>query len=475
MKPVSLALFVIPALVHACSPAGKHPESAGDLPKQHVAKAPAPVEMDASIKAKKQSDPLNLRILNLTWYQQAEILCDRTTFTEAFKEMGYEPPAGSYLLAARIVDGGDQPAFQYYSLGDTAFQHSDGRYWPASTVKLMAAVGALHTLAKHGLTGETVLEFTDALKRYKGTAATLYQGAITRSNNLAYDRLVIVAGFDELNSVFFSPENGFPFMKLQCPYYPGGEQLTLRSSPVIRYTQGDLEGEIPARSSEQVFDECPADANCITLFELLDGLRRVMLHRELPKRDRFNLHKRDVKRLQEYLHQSRNKLEPAASKALGHPVRIYNKAGRVPGADQNEHALVIDEVTGERYLVAVSVPDTLRSDEATEEQVRTLAARALKVLSKQPTNIVSLRRGGGVSIDVQTSIPHGDSVYTITVKGDGAERLRLWRNRELIAESGSAHLETQLELPPKSQSHLLVALLEQKGKITDYQIVAISR
>ncbi|MCP4676790.1 MAG: serine hydrolase [Deltaproteobacteria bacterium] len=456
----------------SCSPA--HTPSAemvdgvSELPVEND-EAPSP-----TVGKKRPAEP-ELRAVDLTWYEQAEILCDRATLAESFTKMGYKPMAGSYLVAARVLEGGDQPAFEYYSLGDTAFAHSDGRFWPASTIKLMAAVGALSTLSKYGLNGDAYIDLTDARSRYRGSVAGLYQNAIIHSNNLAYDRLVMIAGFDELNDSLLTPENGFPTMTLQCPYYPGVEEPSLRTSPSIIYKQRKLEGEIPARHSNREHNECPGDANCTTLFELLDGLRRVMLHDELPIKDRFPLHKKDVKRLHAHLLEAKNKLEPGVSKALGHPVRVYNKAGRVPGADQNDHALVVDEVTGARYLVALSVPDTLRSDEKTQEKVMELASNALKVLAGQAGTGVLLRRDGGLPIKLEIAPSSSEKgTYSITALLDGeVDKLILWRNRDILTETDGGAIETKSTIP-KEGHDLLVVQAERNGKVIGYRTLAVT-
>ncbi len=419
--------------------------------------------------------PPEPRAVDLTWYEQAEILCDRTTLAKSFATIGYKPMAGSYLVAARVIAGRDQPSFEYYSLGDTGFAYSDGRFWPASTIKLMAAVGALSTLSKYGLTGNTYIDLTDARSRYRGTVAGLYKNAIIHSNNLAYDRLVMIAGFDELNDNLLTPENGFPTMTLQCPYYHGVEEPSLRTSPTIIYKQRKLEGEIPARHSDREHRECPDDGNCTTLFELLDGLRRVMLHNEIPKKDRFPLHKKDVERLHAHLLEAKNKLEPGVSEALGHSVRVYNKAGRVPGADQNDHAFVVDEVTGARYLIALSVPDTLLSDEKTQEKVMELASNTLKVLARRNRAGVPLRRDGGLPIDIEiVPIRSEEGAYSITVTGDGeVDKLTLWRGRDVLSETDGGTIETRSTVR-KDGRDLLIVQAKRKGRTVGYRALAVT-
>jgi len=408
--------------------------------------------------------------VELSWYEQAELLTDRTTLTEAFAARDYTPPDGTFLLAARVVEGAGQPAFQYYSLGDTAFLNSDGKYWPASTIKLMAAVGALSHLHAVGLTGAARLEFRDGRGLYHGNALNLVRNAIIDSNNVAFDRLVRIAGFDGLNGGFLSPENGFPHFSIQCPYDPLGKVGSLRESPLIAYREGKLKGELPARDSTREELGCSDGANCVTLFELLDGLRRVVLHDELPEGDRFPLHARDVGRLREYLLAAKNKLEPGASEGLRHPVRVYNKAGRLPLADHNDHALVVDERTGERYLVALSVPERTGDRELVEGQIVELARHTFRALKKLPTDGVSLARAGGLPVSISAAAGEqgkGTYVVSVTVEGD-VDRLTLWNGREQIAQTSGPSLRATLPNPVDTV-HLLVVRAERGGKVVGYR------
>mgnify|MGYP007097270455 CR=1 FL=1 len=56
------------------------------------------------------------------------------------------------------------------------------------------------------------------------------------------------------------------------------------------------------------------------------------------------------------------KLGPGAAKALGHEVLVFNKAGRLPFADHNDHALVVDpHAQGDGPLVERLQDDVARA------------------------------------------------------------------------------------------------------------------
>ena len=109
-------------------------------------------------------------------------------------------------------------------------------------------------------------------------------------------------------------------------------------------------------SGKLTHPECPDKGNCSTLFELQESLRRLALHREIPRSERFPVGRADRRRLMVALSRSHKKLGNGPVEALGHRVEIYNKAGRYPGDDHLDNALVIDTVNGRRYLLAMSVP-----------------------------------------------------------------------------------------------------------------------
>ncbi|MCK5800667.1 MAG: hypothetical protein KAI47_25945, partial [Deltaproteobacteria bacterium] len=60
-----------------------------------------------------------------------------------------------------------------YSNGAAPFENSHGRYWPASSIKLAAAVGALAVLGRVGIDGRSSLRFRDSYGTFRGTLASL--------------------------------------------------------------------------------------------------------------------------------------------------------------------------------------------------------------------------------------------------------------------------------------------------------------
>jgi hypothetical protein len=294
---------------------------------------------------------------------------DTTSLAEAFAEVGYLPPDGAHLLVGREIDGAPTE-FEWFSLGETGLVPSQGHYWPASTVKLIAAVAALETLGEHGLTGASTLSFTDDDGPYFGSARELARLAVQVSDNPSYNRTVLIAGVDDLNERIL-PSWGLGQTRLQRRFTrpDGVVDLSLRRSPEIRYREGDRTGVLPARTSHRRYEDCPADGNCTTLFELLLVMRRLTLHRELPESERFRLSDADVDALMDALRASRTRLGLGAAAALGDVV-VYNKTGTVPGDDRLDHGLIVDRLTGRRYLVALALPWASTENDDAEELTR---------------------------------------------------------------------------------------------------------
>jgi hypothetical protein len=411
-----------------------------------------------------------------TWYQKSVSVTDRSELQATFAKAGYTPPQDTHLLAARVEPGLSQPAFQLLSLAETGLAFSHGNYWPASTIKVTAAVGALWTLSKHGLSGAASLLFTDDDGTYSGTVKNLYQKALSVSDNVAYNRLAEIAGFDEINDQYLVPATSLPKMVLQRRYTKPLPTSDLRTSPAISYSEGAKSGTIPKRVGTGQHPSCPDSGNCTTLIELLDVLRRVTLHAELPQADRFPLSGADVSGLKAaLLAADKDFLEPGASQALGHKAKIENKPGAVWTLDRLDHALIEDTVTGERFLVAWSMPYSSTSNAAASELTR----QTLLALKSKPSKAPPLQRDAGVSILINTKddgpgATPGTRRHTFTISAPGADQLELWLDRFPLPapKKAGAHFALTHELH-NGGDRLLVVRAQAGGKLAGYRAAAV--
>lgn len=409
------------------------------------------------------------------WFDLAAATADRETLAPGFAKRGYEPPKNSFVLAGRIERGADQSAFAYLSLGDAGFVNSDRNFWPASAVKLIASLGALATLRAHGLTGDARLEFADHRGRWRRKVERLYCAALTRSSNLAYDRLIRVAGFDEINQGFLTEERGFRHAAFQRAFATSWEGPSLRESPAIAYFEGERNGVIPARRGAYQVERCPSRDNCFSLFELLDALSRVVLHNELPPEARFDLDPLDVHRLKAFLTQSKCGFAKSAKQIFGDQTRIFNKRGYSPAFDMIDHALIVNQRNGRRYLLAASVRYKNRDKPLAKAELARLGAHALWQIAQYRPRGVLLQRDAGAAIQV-TVEPVSKAAMLITASADDGAHvdwLELYRGREQVGASFSSCVEAQVPFPVKSDIFVVQAYLE--GELVGYRAVEIGR
>ena len=296
------------------------------------------------------------------WYKQTTKKANRTYLKDYFNHIGYEVPKDTYALIAPLAIRDGKLMMQYYSYRNTAFVYSmtpNGveRFWPASTVKLAAAVMALLKMNEHGTNGRAVIKMTDIEGDYEDTVDKLCREAIIPSNNTAYNRLMEIAGFDEINDHYLRSVFHFPKMVLQRRYARHNPNETLRDSPEIAFKDNKTTGVIPARrSSGTIRPECPRESNCTTLAELAEVMFRVVLHDELSKERRLSLKQGDISMLHDALKKAPSCIGDGVAAAMGPEAIVYNKGGKVFADDRLEIAVVSSPDKTERYLIALSMP-----------------------------------------------------------------------------------------------------------------------
>ena len=270
---------------------------------------------------------------------------DSVALDEALAEAGVEVPDGASVYAALVVKTPKGLDYERFEAGGGAVADN---LWPASSIKVLAAEGALEYLADLGFTGAATVTMGDDTF----TVADLYEAAITDSSNEAYDTLVQIAGVDWLNTHFLTAENGFPDTVIQRSYTGFG----VRSSPEMTISENGRQVTVPARESTGTYD-CPDDGNCSNLVAMTDSVARVVLHGELDPADRLNIAPADITGLQDALRDAEGFIEPAVDRVLGPDVEVYNKPGYVPGDSCVDVAVLDDPATSQQYLLGVATPD----------------------------------------------------------------------------------------------------------------------
>jgi hypothetical protein len=258
---------------------------------------------------------------------------------------GYELPPGGSVYAARVVDGGERPLYVDYVAGGGALA---GDFWPASSIKVLAALGALEFATSLGFTGAATVSLDAG---YTATLREIYQSAVTNSDNFDYDVLILIAGFDRLNTDFLSPANGFPSTVIQRSY----AGIDVRWSPEMTFEEGGRSVVVPAREGAGEY-ECPDEGNCSNLFEMSEAVRRLVLDRSVPADERFAIGSDDVAALVEALAGTGSFFAPGVEKAVGPGATVQSKPGVAAGLACVDTA-VVTAPTGDRYLLSAAIPD----------------------------------------------------------------------------------------------------------------------
>lgn len=399
------------------------------------------------------------------WDRKVRRVIDRDTLPAAFRRAGYALPDGAAVYAVRIVRGVGGPAYVPYQAGLGAFATD---FWPASTVKLLAAVAALEYVRTLGFTGAARVTFNpetaDSLR-------AIVDRAIRVSSNSDYDVLLLLAGVDRLNREFLTAERGFPVTVIQRSYMG----LGVPASPECTLEQEGRVRRIAARPAEGD-DACPNDGNCANLFELTEGLRRVVLHDEIPAAERFDLDDGDRAALLDALCVADSSpFLDGATRALGSPPRICHKTGSVGGRDFLDHALIEDPDSGERWLLAASIPD---------QGGATASKAALGLLAEHVLRALRARRGGfplqpdaGLPILVQVD-PSGRGrrfSATLTIDAPGADAVELFLDGRPLgnATPQDGRFVLRLDRPPRDD-HLLAAIATRDGLAVGYRSLRVS-
>ncbi len=227
--------------------------------------------------------------------QWSPALVDRTTLPARLAEAGFRPPEGFKALVVRVHRGSYGGKYTFYDFSGTARDRDD--WWPASTVKVFAAVAALERLREWGFTPLATVTYHDAKGDLRCPVRDLVRRAITESDNAAFDLLVELVGGDEMNA--WLRERGFLHTVLLRGYSrrhvdPASNHGILGISvPITVRESGHRPRRIPARQG-RIREGCHDLGNCTTLWDLSDCLRRVMLHEELPEPERFRLGPEEV-------------------------------------------------------------------------------------------------------------------------------------------------------------------------------------
>ncbi|MDQ6725962.1 MAG: hypothetical protein M3066_07350 [Actinomycetota bacterium] len=257
---------------------------------------------------------------------------------------GYEMPPHALVYGAVIERGPDGLSYRQVQAGGGALGEG---FWPASSIKVLAALGALDFARTLGFTGDALVVFDIGEKAR--TLRSIYEAAIRDSSNYDYDLLVQIAGRDRLNNQFLTAANGFPATSITRPY----DNDDLETSPPMIFDQGDRRTYVPERPAK-LDPECDA-GNCSNLFEMTESVRRIVLNDELPAYERFALDPSDIAALRQALLDADGFFPAPVAAVVGPDARIYDKPGDADGLDCLDVSL-IEAPDGRRWLLSASMP-----------------------------------------------------------------------------------------------------------------------
>ena len=212
------------------------------------------------------------------------------------------PGLQKWATVCVVTPGADgAPAFDWH---DYAQSGNATDFWPASAIKIYAAVAALELLNEHGFPLDATVGFEHRERDgawvldCARTVREMLSEVFRRSSNEDYTLLLRMAGIDRMNTQFLTPERGFPHSALMRGYVLGRPYGYVREEPQ-RITLRAADGRTTTfehRWSGRFYAEergCKIiDArtgNVTSPRELAECLCRVLFAEHVAESDRYRL------------------------------------------------------------------------------------------------------------------------------------------------------------------------------------------
>jgi Beta-lactamase enzyme family len=220
------------------------------------------------------------------------------------------PDLQKWASICHVTGTAEKPSFEWHDYRSSA-DHTD--FWPASTIKLYAAIAALELLHEKGQPLDTIASFQhqDSAGIWHldcaRTVPEMLSEVFRRSSNEDYTLLLRLTGIDRINTQFLTPERGFPHSALMRGYVKERPWGYLREEPQrihLSSASGTKPSVIQHHWSGRFYAEergCTViDAktgNVTSARELTDTLRRLLFHDQIPETERFKLSSEQVNAL----------------------------------------------------------------------------------------------------------------------------------------------------------------------------------
>ncbi|MDB6136622.1 MAG: hypothetical protein JWM59_4865 [Verrucomicrobiales bacterium] len=280
-------------------------------------------------------------------------------------------------VVTRDATGG--PSFAWTDYRDTGGQQD---FWPCSTIKLYTVVAALELLTEKGFPLDTVVTFSHQEKAdapwttdSSRTVREMLSEVFRRSSNEDYTLLLRMAGIDRINTRFLIPDKGFQKSALMRGYVLGRPWVYKREEPQrIRLATANgskvetwehtwTGHSYSADRGATIIDS--KTGNVTTTRDLVECLRRILFHEQLPEKERYALSPEMLQFLREGgngLTGLENKDKESgpdawteATEKVFPQSRFYHKCGLIEGYGLEIAAVDDSKQGGPVYLLAPAV------------------------------------------------------------------------------------------------------------------------
>lgn len=219
---------------------------------------------------------------------------DSKKLKQTLDQLGFQPPAKFRALIVETTLGdktGRAPDQRVFDYGGLSYSNE----WnPASTIKIFPAAAAAERLEALGFNANTNVTFHYDQKAQQTNVKRLFHDALHRSDNIAHNQLVDLAGFRHLNG----PRGTIARLGLEQTFIMRayaqktwkrmGRRPSLRTSPQITLQSKDRGQHVLAEQTDGAAYPCKKAA-CSTPNDLAQMMCRTVLHEQLPPSARLRL------------------------------------------------------------------------------------------------------------------------------------------------------------------------------------------
>lgn len=211
------------------------------------------------------------------------------------------PELRKWASIAVVQGSGASSTVSWHHYGASAEAND---FWPASTIKLYAVIAAYELLNELGVSGDVVLCFErktdgDWVLDAARSMSEMVSEVFRRSSNEDYTLLLRFVGIDRINRDFLKPDRGFLRSALMRGYVLGRPYEYRREESqrvtvielgtgvrrVVEHTWSGISYS-QARGATVISE---TTGNCTTTRELVECLRRLLMHSVLPEGERYRL------------------------------------------------------------------------------------------------------------------------------------------------------------------------------------------